>query len=165
MTGFDYAIVAILAISSVLSLIRGFVREAISLVVWIVAGAVALTFAPKAAPALAPLITVDTLRIPAAFLILFIIVIVLGSIVSFVIGHALSRGGLSGTDRVVGLVFGFARGVVIIAVLVLLGGLTPLTQEAWWRNSQLVPYMEPVAGWLRGILPSKLGVVSAKQMS
>lgn len=165
MTGFDYAIVAILAISSLLSLLRGFVREAISLVVWIVAGAVALTFAPKVAPALASVITVETLRTPAAFLILFIIVVVLGSIVSFVIGHALSRGGLSGMDRMVGLVFGFARGVVIIAVLVLLGGLTPLTQEAWWRDSELVPYVEPVAGWLRDNLPSELGAVSAKQVS
>lgn len=160
MTGFDYAIIAVLAISSVLSLIRGFVREAISLVVWIVAGAVALTFAPKVASALAPVITVDTLRTPAAFLLLFIIVVVLGSIVSFVIGHALSRGGLSGTDRVVGLLFGFARGVVIVAVLVLLGGLTPLTQEAWWRDSQLVPYIEPVASWLRDLLPTELGAAS-----
>lgn len=160
MTGFDYLIVAVLAISSILSLIRGFVREAISLVVWIVAGAVALTFAPKVAPALAPLITVETLRTPAAFLILFVIVIVLGSIASFVIGHALSRGGLSGTDRVVGLVFGFARGVVIVAVLVLLGGLTPLTQETWWRGSEFLPYIEPVASWLRGILPRDLSVPS-----
>jgi membrane protein required for colicin V production len=156
MSGLDYFIILVLVASALLSLIRGFIREALSLLVWVAAGAVALSFAPRVAPALANLVGIDALRTPAAFAIVFIIVLVLGSIVSFVIGHALHRGGLSGTDRLLGLLFGFARGVVIVSVLLLLGGLTPLVAESWWQQSVLVGHFEPVTKWLRGLLPAEL---------
>lgn len=151
--GLDLAIIIVLALSSLLSLIRGFVREAISLVIWVVAGVVAFMFTPYLEPWLVPYITVAPLRLAIAFLMLFIATIILGSLLSFVLGFVMSKAGLSGTDRMIGLVFGFARGVLIVCLLIWLGQFTPFTKEKVWLESQLIAYFQPVIELLKAYLP------------
>ena len=67
--------------------------------------------------------------------------------------HGLVRSGLSATDRALGMVFGIARGIVIVAVMVMLAGLTTLPEDPWWRESLLLTHFQDVAIWLRGFLP------------
>ena len=156
MNGLDIAIAAVLILSSLFSLIRGFVREAISLVLWIGAGALAFTFTPYLAPWLAEYISIEQLRVAVAFLILFIATMVVGSLVGFLLGHLINKAGLSGTDRIIGLIFGFARGVVIVSLLVWLGQHTPFSQDQLWLESELIVHFQSIVEALKTLLPEKL---------
>ncbi len=150
----DYAIVGVVLVSAVVSLLRGFVKEALSLAGWIIAIWVALAFASHLSKMLDGLITSPSLRIVVAFSILFVVTLVLAALVNFFASQLVKRTGLTGTDRVLGMLFGILRGAVIIAILVLLAGLSTLPQEPWWRDSLLVPYFQGLAVFLRDLLPA-----------
>ncbi len=149
----DYVIIGIIALSSVMSLVRGFVREALSLALWILAFWVAFSFFRDLAVHLEPHISVPSARFGTAFAILFLTTLILGALVNFLIAQLVQKTGLSGTDRLLGVLFGAARGVVLVAIMVLLAGLTALPSDAWWQRSQLIPYFQELAMLLRGWLP------------
>ena len=88
-----------------------------------------------------------------AFTILFVSTVVLGGLVNLLAGQLVARTGLTATDRALGMVFGIARGMVIVAVLVLLAGLTTLPQDPWWSESVLLRHFQDLALWLRSFLP------------
>ncbi|TPW13018.1 MAG: membrane protein required for colicin V production [Halothiobacillaceae bacterium] len=156
MTTVDYVVVGILTLSALLSLLRGFIREAISLAAWSVAGGVAFIFSPPMVIWLAPYITIVPLRLVAAFAILFIVTLVLCSVVGYIVGQLIARHHVSGTDRLVGLFFGLARGVLIVSVVVWLGNFTPFAQDGWWRESKMINQFQHVATWLESFLPATL---------
>jgi len=94
--------------------------------------------------------------VAAAFLALFIVVLLIGGIINWAISKAVEKTGLSGTDRSIGLIFGVARGVFIVAVLILLAGLTTMPQEPWWQKSVLVPHFTVVTLWIHALLPESM---------
>jgi membrane protein required for colicin V production len=145
----DIVIPGIIAISALLSLMRGFVREALSLVGWLVAFWVALTFAQSLAELFLSGISLPSLRIVVAFAILFVITLVLTALVNRLAGQLVRRTGLTGTDRMIGMVFGVARGVVLVSVLVFLAGHTALAQDPWWQASAMIGVFQELALWLR----------------
>ncbi len=146
----DWGIIAVLAISSLISLKRGFVKEALSLVVWVVAIVVATSFRAQAAALLVDHIQTPSLREMAAFALLFIATLIVGACVNFLISQLVKITGLSGTDRLLGMLFGLARGLVIVMVgLILLPGLLPVDQDPWWQSSQLIPHFLKFEGWSR----------------
>ncbi|MCW8825268.1 MAG: CvpA family protein [Gammaproteobacteria bacterium] len=149
----DYAILAIIAISVLISIIRGFTKEALSLAGWIVAAWVALTFSEKAEPLLRDYIEIPSIRLLVAFVALFIVTLFLAAFVNYLISQVVKKTGLSGTDRMIGIFFGIARGIVIVAVLVMVGGMTPLPQDPWWGDSQLIHYFETIAQYISQYLP------------
>ncbi|MBF0254982.1 MAG: CvpA family protein [Gammaproteobacteria bacterium] len=150
----DYAIISLILISSLVSLLRGFVREALSLAFWVVAFFVAQMFFRDLAVPLAQWISVPSLQLAAAFALIFIAVLFAGGLFTFLIAKLIDATGLSGTDRVIGMLFGATRGALIVAGLVLLAGLTPMPQDPWWQQSLLVGHFEELASWLRGLLPA-----------
>lgn len=152
----DYAIVGVVALSAIISLIRGFVREAISLATWIAAFLIAWLFFRELAVQLEPWIDAPSIRLGAAFFILLIACLILGGLIGYLAGKLVDKTGLSGTDRMIGAVFGTARGMVLMAILVLLGGLTPLPKDDWWQHSLLIPYFQDLAVWLQSLLPPDL---------
>ena len=136
----DWALIAIFGMSMAISLVRGFVREAMSLVVWIVAVVVALVFFEQAATRLIDLIATPSLRYLVAWLVLFFGVLLIGGVVNFLLARLVSASGLSGTDRLLGLVFGALRGFVVVMVLLItLPQILPVEQDPWWRQSLLIP--------------------------
>lgn len=153
MTAVDYGILGVIGLSALVSLVRGFVREALSLAGWVLALWVALTFTRELARWLPPGITVPSLRLAVAFLGLFLAALLLTALVNFLAVHLVEKTGLSGTDRMLGVLFGVARGVVIVAILVLLAGFTALPQDPWWGGSSLLPQFQQIALWIRGFLP------------
>lgn len=149
----DISVLAIVFLSAVISVIRGFVREALSLAAWIAAFWVAFTFTDNMAVMLADHIETPSLRLVAGFTILFLATLIIAALVNFLAVQLVVKTGLSGTDRMLGVIFGIARGVVIVGILVLLAGLTPIPQDPWWEASTLIPHFEALAILLRGLLP------------
>ena len=152
----DAIILAIIGLSALISLFRGFVREALSLVSWLLAFWIAFKFCHPVAELLEKYIHSPTLRLMAAFAALFFIVLILCSIVNFLISKLVDKTGLSGTDRLLGVVFGLARGVLLVAALLLVARLTPMTQEIWWQQSLLINQFEPLEAWLQGFIPQSM---------
>jgi membrane protein required for colicin V production len=156
MNWFDIAILAVIFISSAISVLRGFTREALSLAAWILSFWVAITFAHRLDALLADLIHSETARISAAFAILFLLTLLAGSLVNYLIGQLVKKTGLSGTDRVLGILFGIGRGIVVVSIVILLAGLTSLPQESFWKESMLIEHFRAVAIWMRGFLPTDI---------
>jgi membrane protein required for colicin V production len=152
----DVVILALIALSAILSLFRGFVREAVALATWLVALMVSMAFYEDLATILSQWISTPSAQKVTAFAVLFVCVLLLGAIVNYLAGRLVDKTGLTGTDKMLGIVFGVARGGVIVAILVLLAGLTPLPQDPWWQDSQFLGYFEEFAIWMRNYLPTDI---------
>ena len=150
----DYAILAIVAISGVISLMRGFIREALSLLGWVAAFWVAIAYCGRAATLLEGYVTSPFIRTVIAFFVLFFAVLLLCGVVVRMTGALVDKTGMSGTDRSLGIVFGVLRGVVIAGFLVLLAGMTPLPSDPWWRQSVFLPHLVRLANEVRPLLPA-----------
>lgn len=155
-TWVDYAILAIVALSALISILRGFIREAISLLGWILAFWVSLTFTEDLARHFVGHVSVPSARLGLAFFALFAATLLLTGLVNFLAGQLVEKTGLTGTDRMLGVLFGVGRGAIIVAVLVLLAGLTAMPQDPWWRDSVLLRHFQVIATEIRGFLPPDL---------
>ena len=155
MAWIDIAILALIVLSAVLSLFRGFIKEALALASWLVALWVAMMFYENFAQVLAQWIAEPSLQRIIAFTVLFVSVLLLGAILNYIAGKLVKKTGMAGTDRMLGVVFGVARGAVIVAILVLLAGLTPMPQDSWWQESHLIIYFQDFALWMRDFLPEE----------
>jgi membrane protein required for colicin V production len=152
----DYCILGIIGLSAGVSIVRGFAREAISLAGWVVAVWLAVTQLERVSAYLVAYIELPSLRLTVAFVAVFMGVLIVTGFMVFLIGLMVEKTAMSGTDRVLGVVFGIARGVAIVAVLVALAGLTPLPQDPWWGQSVVLPQFERLALEIRGALPDEI---------
>ncbi|KAF3981030.1 MAG: CvpA family protein [Methylococcales symbiont of Hymedesmia sp. n. MRB-2018] len=152
----DYTIIGLVLISSIIGLLRGFIKEAFSLIIWMIAIWVGLTFSREFSVFLEQFITYPSARIAAAFAILFILTLIIGAMISYLLGELVKKTGLTGSDRFAGMIFGIARGLVVVSVVVMLAGLTPLPEDSWWKESDLIPPFQSLAVWLREHIPSGL---------
>ncbi len=147
MVWIDYLIIGIIAISTLVSLVRGFAKEAMSLVVWITAFIISSRFYEDLSVHLTQ-IDNPTVRTASAIGILFIATLIIGAMVNYILGQLVIKTGLSGTDRVLGLCFGAIRGVLITSLMLLfLDTLTPANQSQWWQQSVLIPELSVVVEW------------------
>lgn len=146
----DWAIIGILALSCGIGLIRGFVKEAFSLAVWVAAVIIAKTFSPQLAVLLSGVIQTPSLRELAAFAALFVLTLVVGAMANYLMGALVIMTGLSGTDRLLGVLFGVVRGfIIIMLVIVFLPAILPVDQDPWWQQSLLVGYLLQFESWAR----------------
>jgi len=144
----DWIIVGIVSLSALISLWRGFVREALSLVIWISALSIALFFSDTLSAYLVNLVETPSLRKVAAFLILFVATLIVGGIISYIVATLVKMTGLTGTDRLLGMVFGVARGLLLVlALLILVPPIIPINQDAWWQESMLIPQFLLMQDW------------------
>ncbi len=150
----DYLILGIILLSGTISFVRGFLSEALSLAVWIVAIWLALTFSKDLSVHLIEYISTPSIRIGVAFASLFLIVLVLGAMVNYLIIQIARKTGISGTDRMLGIFFGIARGGLLISLLTLLAGITPFPSDPWWQQSILLHHFQDIAIWMRSFLPA-----------
>ena len=143
----DYAIIGVIILSALISIVRGFVKEALSLISWVLAFFIASRFYMYITSYLTCFDS-DVIRIAVAIAILFISTLIVCAIISYIIGQLVQKTGLSGTDRVLGICFGVLRGILVVAlVLFFIDTFTPLSQSQEWKQSQLIPHFHFIIRW------------------
>jgi membrane protein required for colicin V production len=133
----DYIIIGVLALSVFVGLWRGLISEVMALAIWIAAFWVAWTFGPMVAERFRQVIELPSARIIVGYGLCFVAVLILGALLRFVIGKLIESTGLSGTDRLLGMLIGF----------------TAFTRDPWWQRSVLLPRFQHVAAWLSQQVP------------
>ncbi|RDS85822.1 CvpA family protein [Dyella psychrodurans] len=156
MNAVDLIIIAILAVSVLVGLWRGLISEVLALATWVVAFWVAWTYGPAASAHFDRTIETPMLRLLAGYGICFIGVLILGALVRFVVQKLVDGTGLGGTDRLLGMVFGFARGVLLVTLVVFLVNLTSFAHETMWQQSVLLPQFKGLATWLEQEMPANV---------
>lgn len=152
----DIFILTVLGISALLSLLRGLVKEVLSLVGWVVACWVAFRYSGPAGVVLAGTLGVPpSVRTGLGFVALLVAVLFGFGLLNFLLGKLIDTTGLSATDKMLGMLFGIGRGLAIITMLVMFAGLTPLPRDPWWRQSMFLPRLVPAATWAIGWLPAE----------
>jgi len=154
MTLVDFGIILIITVLLVLGLIWGFVKIAIALGTWLAASTLSFTFAPNLAATFLASIESPAMRLAVAMGILFVLTIMLGALVSFLIRQVIDKTGLTALDRVLGMIVGASLGLIIVVGLVFIAGLTPAPEYEWWKTSLLIERFETLAVWLQGYLPN-----------
>ena len=150
MNWIDWAIIAILGLSTLLSLKRGFVKEALSLLAWVAAFLVSTALSGRLSTQLAELIANDSLRYASAYVLLFAATLMLGSLLNMLLAQVIKVTGLSGADRLLGTVFGFARGLVVVLVMLfVVRAVLPVEEQQSVEQSLLVPHLSVVEQWAR----------------
>lgn len=152
MNWIDYTILGVLGLSVLVGLWRGLVSEVLALVIWVAAFWVAWTCGPAVSARL-DMISHPALRVAAGYALCFVLVLVLGALLRFLVQRLLVSTGLSGTDRLFGMVFGLARGVLLVCLLVFLCQFTTFTREPSWRTSLLLPPFQSATIWLGQQVP------------
>jgi len=148
----DYLIVAALIFSALAGVMRGLLREVISLLSWIAAVWIAWTFADTLAPNLGGALADPAVRPWAARTIIFVGVLLVGMALGALLGHFVRLSVFSGVDRLFGMVFGVLRGAVVLGVLAILAHAVRVQDESWYRDALLVPYAEQAGNVLRGLV-------------
>lgn len=151
MNWLDYLIILIMVFSFIAGLMRGVLREAIGLITWVLAVWVAFHYSDQLEPYLGGLLTSDALRPWVARVLLFIVVVLIGTIIGTVVAHFVRLSIFSGMDRFWGALFGLVRGLVVIGAFVILCHGLRLQSEPWWHRSLLAPHAERLANILRGL--------------
>ncbi len=156
MTLFDLAVIAIIGLSVLLSVIRGLVREVLALAAWVVAFLAANLLSGAVVPWMPEALASEELRLLAAFVCVFLGVLITMSLLAMLASRLVKNAGLGLEDRLLGAAFGLARGLLVVMILVLLAGLTSLPRQAVWRNAVLSGPLEAFAGMIRPWLPAQL---------
>ncbi len=157
MTMFDIAVIAVVLVSVGLAIWRGLVREIFSLLSWILAFWVAKEFTVIVAGWLPPSVSNPGLRMVLAFLGLMLVGLLVFSLLTMLMVHLVKAAGLKMSDRTLGAFFGLVRGVGIVVILVLAGGMTKAPTEPFWRDALLSRPLEAVALWVKPWFPDELG--------
>ncbi len=156
MTVLDWAVLAIVGLSILLSVIRGLVREVLALLAWAVGFVAASVLAADLAALLPPEVPGEQLRLLAGFAGVFLAVMLVMSLLAMFVSKLVKSAGLGVEDRVLGSVFGLVRGVLVVMIFVLLAGLTSLPRQPAWRDAVLSHPLEAFAGQVKGWLPARL---------
>lgn len=150
----DIAILVLIFLSALVGFIRGFVKEALSLTTWVVAIVLAFVFSEELATHL-PFVSHELARKALSFILIFVAVIMVGSLISYMINKGIHAIGMGGLDRILGGAFGVIRGALVVTLLVLLLGLGFLgvADYAPWQKSALVPHFKEGAEWIKSVIP------------
>jgi len=152
----DYVLMGLIAFSIVISFFRGFLKEAISLLTWFLAFVLALKFAPDVGPLLHPFISHDKTRYIVAAIILFIVVMIAGMIVNKLVHMLVTTSGLGLLDKILGIVFGAARGILLVVILLLVINASPYDDAKWLQSSQLAPCFQGIVKRFDKMVPKEI---------
>lgn len=152
-TWVDVFIIVIIVLSTFISLVRGFMKEFLSLLSWIGAFYLGYRYFELIAFYLEPYIANHSIRYALAFLAIFLSAMILFGLITYFILKVLKISGMNTTDKCFGAIFGAARGVLIVNLLIVVGSTLSLTSYVWWRESFMINNLTPQVVWLKRKLP------------
>jgi membrane protein required for colicin V production len=152
MNSADWFIVGLILVSSVIGILRGFMREAVSLATWMLGLWLAWTFSGAIEPHLGGMLGQPNAKVWVARLIILVVVLLIGTLAGTVVSYIMRHSPFSAADRTLGMFFGLLRGAVLVGVAVIVGELVKLDQESWWDQSRLLPYAEHLGDWIRHLV-------------
>lgn len=163
----DCGILSLIGVSVLVSFWRGFIRETMSLIIWIAAITLAVYFFVPLSELLFSRISIIALRVMLSFVLILLSVLITGGIFSYFIGRLIKFTGFGTTDRLIGVLFGLARGTIVIALAIMFLNPTPLAKDKQWQQSTLIPHFQPLAeplahwlgdfsNWIRDNIPEDL---------
>ena len=148
MNSVDWSIIYIIGISTIISIIRGASKEALSLLIWLLSALIASIFHDQMQAQLQTLIENESLREISAWITIFLFCLFIGSLINYIFGKLIKASGLSNTDRLLGMIFGVVRAIVIVMVfLIITPKIFPVAHTKWWMESILIPFFQPFQGW------------------
>lgn len=150
MTAFDYAVLTIIGLSVILSVMRGLIKEVLSILGWVAAFYVGRTYTNQLLPMMPADIPSESLRILAAFLVLFLATLLVSTLLAIAISAVFKKIGLGWLNRLLGALFGMFRGLLIVCILVFLAGLTELPKDPRWKNAM---FSSPIEALVISMLP------------
>ncbi len=156
MTTFDYFVLLIIGVSVVVSMMRGAVKEVLAVAGWVVAFYVARTYATQLVPLLPENIPSEPLKILAAMIILILAVLLVSSLLSIALSGIIKKLGMNWINRGLGAAFGFARGLLIVCMLVFLAGFTSLPKDARWTDAMFSAPLEALVKNVQPWLPPSI---------
>ncbi|MDB5987600.1 MAG: colicin production CvpA [Nevskia sp.] len=153
MAWLDLVFLGVVLLSILIGVFRGFVREALSLATWILAFVLSLRYGPLLAERLQATIHAQAARTAIGYALVFFGVLIVGALLTYLVGILIRSAGLSPVDRMLGSGFGLLRGALLVVACVMLAGITSLHQENWWQQSRLAPELQPAANSLQTLIP------------
>jgi membrane protein required for colicin V production len=161
MTSVDYILIGIFALSALLGLLRGLLREVLTIVTWLIALWLAWRFADVLLPYLGTgALSKPPVNLWAARGLMFLGIMLIGTVITAVVAQIVRASLFSGMDRFLGFVFGLLRGALIVGVLVMLAQRAGLNQQDWWQKSKLMPYGEAVAALMGSWVGERIRTVA-----
>ncbi len=149
----DIAIIVFFAISILIGIYRGFVKETLSVTSWALAAFVAFQYGERASVYIKPYINQEPLDLAIAYVAVFLISLIVFSVISHIISQIFESSGMTGVDRSIGSIFGAVRAAVIVVILILVGRFMAMDNQQWWMDSGFLPYFEPLVEWFKSFLP------------
>jgi len=149
----DYAILGTIVISILVGALRGFMKEVFSLIVWAAAFTVSYQYGGDVAALMDSHVSLPSARTAMGFTGLFIAVLLIGGLLNYLLGRLVESTGLSGTDRLLGSVFGAGRGLVLVVAILLVAGFTPIPADPWWKEARMIQRLMPFVQWSAEFLP------------
>ena len=125
----------------------------IALGVWIVAIWAGYNYSQNLTPWLQSYIQNPTARIAVAFMIIVLGVLIAGAIVNLILGLIMRRTGLGSMDKILGMFFGFARGVFMVSLVLAIVSQTSLPYQPYVAGSKVIPQLQPIINWITGYIP------------
>lgn len=159
MVTIDYLLIAVFVLSAVMGIYRGFVKEALSLLGWVVAVWVAWRYGAHVAE-WGPEFSDDLMvRVWVARVVIVVGILFASGVISALVSFLMGKTGLDGTDRIVGMVFGLGRGLVLAAIVINVLQFAGFEADPWWDESRLIGYIQPVADSLRDVAEDGLDML------
>lgn len=182
--GIDIAILVIFFLSILAGLMRGFVKEFISLITWIAAFVVSIMFAPNLAEkftsnesmqslvtsaanntGMNPVSSVSYATVGISFLCIFISILIVGKLLSYLVTSVVDSGGISFFNRLLGGIFGVIRGFFIVLLIIFAMQFAPISSQPFWQESQLIPSFQPAVNWINKYIAPNTQTIKAKAKS
>ena len=152
MTPADYAILTILLLSALLGLVRGFLREVASLLIWVLGFWAAVRYAAQLGD-LFKFVKTPEDRLLLGYGLFLVATLIVSTVAGMLLGKLVQSSGASVGDRSLGTLFGVARGMVIVTTIILVGEMALAPLPSWWRESKLIPYAAPLVKVARRMAP------------
>lgn len=156
MSGLDYALLGLVGLSALLGFWRGLLSEIVALGAWVLAFLVARHFMDQLMPLTSAWVKEPVLQGPTAFLVIFVVVLIVVALLRWLLGELIRAAGLGAADRFLGACFGAARGALIVFAMALLVGIGGLAKESWWREASLSAPLETAVTASKPWLPEPL---------